>query len=529
MKIRFIHILLVLGVVLCILPGEMVYAQKNKVNPNGYNKFYYPNGQVSSEGMMRNGKPDGYWITYYVTGIKKSEGKRVNYMLDSTWIFYNQTGDTIETIEYKYGKKNGYDIKYGYISKGEGITGYVRSRELYVNDKKEGEAYFYYPSGKIKKIVPYRNGKREGTGKEFDEEGNIITINEYHKDNLVERSRINRYNKKGNKEGKWITFYPDGKKYIEENYKDGLLDGYYKEYDQVGNLKVVLFYKDGKLVDLSAKNDSISTPVDIRNKYDDNGNLIESGAYRNGVPIGIHRKYDKNGKIVHAWIYDNTGKVTAEGIITEKGEKEGMWKFYYENGAVRAEGKYLHNQRTGPWKFYGRDGKLEQTGTYRRGKAEGTWRWYFDNSALRREEEFFNGKEDGHYVEYDREGNVIAEGNYIEGEKDGMWKISVGDQIQEGKYIVGLRDGIWKYYYPNGKLMYEGRFVQGLPEGKHKLYYPNGAIREERYYTHGLRERTWKKYDKDGNLLISITYKDDVEKRINGVKVNLQKEVKTIR
>ena len=48
-----------------------IRAQKKQVNPNGYNKFYYPNGQISSEGMMRNGKPDGYWITYYVTGIKK--------------------------------------------------------------------------------------------------------------------------------------------------------------------------------------------------------------------------------------------------------------------------------------------------------------------------------------------------------------------------------------------------------------------------------------------------------------------------
>ncbi len=519
----------ILGAVLFFSTTVGGFAQKNEVNPNGYNRFYYPNGQISSEGMMRNGKPDGYWITYYVTGVKKSEGKRVNFLLDSTWIFYNQLGDTLEKIEYKYGKKNGYDIKYGYIDKGDGIVGYIKSKELYVNDKREGEAYYYYPSGKLKEIVPYREGKKEGTGKVFDEKGNIITIKEYHRDNLVERTRINRYNRNGNKEGRWITFYPDGKKHTEANYKDGRLEGYYKEYDRVGNLTLVLFYRDGKLVDLTEGNDTIATPVDIRNKYDEEGNLVESGAYRNGVPIGIHRKYNKEGKVIGARIYDNNGKVVAEGIVTEKGEKEGKWKFYYENGQVRAEGRYVRNMRTGTWKFYDRNGRIEQTGSYRNGKPEGTWQWFYEDGTLRREEEYFNGKEDGHYVEYDRDGNMIAEGNYIEGEKDGIWKIHVGDIIQEGKYIVGLKEGVWKYYYPNGKLMYEGRFVQGLPDGKHKLYYPNGVLREERYYSRGLRQRTWKKYDPDGNLLISITYKDDVEKRINGVRINLEKDVKTIR
>ena len=48
-----------------------VKAQQD-VNPNGYNTFYYENGQVSSEGNMRDGKPDGYWKTYYKNGRLKS-------------------------------------------------------------------------------------------------------------------------------------------------------------------------------------------------------------------------------------------------------------------------------------------------------------------------------------------------------------------------------------------------------------------------------------------------------------------------
>ena len=46
---------------------------QDDIPENGPVQFYYPSGQISSAGYMREGKPDGYWITYYATGIKKSE------------------------------------------------------------------------------------------------------------------------------------------------------------------------------------------------------------------------------------------------------------------------------------------------------------------------------------------------------------------------------------------------------------------------------------------------------------------------
>lgn len=46
----------------------------------------------------------------------------------------------------------------------------------------------------------------------------------------------------------------------------------------------------------------------------------------------------------------------------------------------------------------------------------------------------------------------------------------------------------------------------------------------------GIRERTWKKFDEDGNLLLTIAYKNDNETSINGVKINLpDSDVKLIK
>ena len=148
-----------------------------KINKNGYNKFFYPNGQISSEGYMKDGKPDGYWKTYYVTGVLKSEGRRKNYQLDSLWIFYNQSSDTIEKINYKYGTKNGYDITYRYDQKkNSNYKGYIFSRELYLNGKKEGLTYQYFSDGSVKRKENYLNGKLQGLAYEYTKNGKINKI-----------------------------------------------------------------------------------------------------------------------------------------------------------------------------------------------------------------------------------------------------------------------------------------------------------------------------------------------------------------
>jgi antitoxin component YwqK of YwqJK toxin-antitoxin module len=498
--------------------------QAQKINPDGYNKFYYPNGKVSSEGYMKDGKPDGYWKTYYVTGVIKSEGNRSNYKLDSIWVFYNTVGDTLEKINFKYGKKNGYYYKYEYDVKNPGV-GYIASKELYVNDKIEGKAYYYYDGKKIKRVINYIDGKKQGMAFEYDRNGKVSTILEYRNNYLISRQKINRENKKGLKQGVWKEFYPDGKLHYEKNYVDGKLNGYFKEYDTSGNLKFVIRYENGKVVN---EQPNESENLEIRNEYDDNGNLIFSGPFRENVPVGIHRRYSPDGKVISSKIYDNMGNVISVGIVNENGEKNGEWKDYYSGGELKDEGKYENNNRTGSWKFYRKNGKVEQTGIFRNDKYHGLWTWYYPDGNILREEEYFIGNEEGLSVEYSEAGDIIAKGEYINGEKEGKWYYNAGDQIEEGSYVTGLREGIWKYYYSDGTLKYSGNYIQGMPDGRHKYYYPDKSLKEEQYYKMGSKEKTWKKYDTEGNVILTISYKNDLEKSINGVKVTLKEDIKRI-
>jgi len=501
--------------ILLILLPAFVRAQTNEELKDGFQQFRYPNGNISSEGYIRDGKPDGYWKSFYVTGVLKSEGKRRSFLLDSIWVFYDQAGDTTEKINYLLGKRNGYYIRY---QKDPMYGPYIYSKELFAGDKKEGTARIFYPDGKIKQIVPYVNGKKDGLSREYDREGKIITLLEYNNDYLISREKINFTDASGLKQGEWLDFYPDGNIKTERNYRDDLFHGYYKEYDEKGKLLVTLLYESGKVTGTNLDN---SGEIDIVNRYNDAGKLIYSGPFKEDVPVGIHREYNDDGTVKNAFLYNDNGVLISQGVVNEDGSRNGLWKDFSANGVVIAEGNYTDSRRSGTWKFYNAAGKLEQAGSYSNGRIDGTWRWYYPEGELLREEDYYQGKRDGQYTEYTRTGEIIARGTYADGERNGEWKLMSEDNSEEGNYLLGLRDGTWKAFYPGGKIRFKGDYNRGNPEGHHVIYYENGRIKEDRYYKNGLRTKTWKKYSEEGEVILTITYRDDVETNINGVAINL--------
>jgi antitoxin component YwqK of YwqJK toxin-antitoxin module len=430
---------------------------------DGFHKIYYPNGVVSSEGIIRDGRIDGFWKSYYVTGVIKSEGKRTNFLLDSVWVFYDQVGDTIEKINYLVGKKNGYYYKY----KKDPMRGvYIYSSELFVGDRKEGTSYLYFPDGKVQQTILYSEGRRNGLSKEYDQEGNILTLLEYRNDILLNREQVNRTDVRGLKQGEWKEFYPNGNIKSEKTYKDDLLHGYYKEYDERGRLSLTMLYENGSIVRSNVEN----TPnVEITNRYDPNGRLVYSGPYKDRVPVGVHREFE-DGKVVNSFIYDDNGLLLSEGIVDEAGNRNGKWKDLYPDGKTQAEGQYTDNRKSGVWRYYTKNGSVEQTGSYNAERPDGVWKWYYESGQLLREEEYFRGQRDGMRVEYSETGDLLTEGLYTDGEKNGDWKYRSGDYTEEGKYIIGLKDGVWRAYYPNGKLLFRGNFIQDNPDGEHRYY-----------------------------------------------------------
>ncbi len=500
----------------CLAAMSTLYSQPQEASgQNGYTKFYYDNKTLSSEGTIREGKPDGYWKTYFENGQLKSEGNRKFFQLDSTWKFYTDEGNLVLEYYYKNGKKNGLRKNYDAKQK------FLVSEENYENDIKQGATKIYYKSGQLKQLIPFKDGREEGQGVEYDTSGTIITLTEYRSGFVKKQEKINRRDKDGLKQNVWKEFYPNGNLKNECTYLNDLKNGYLKEYNINGNLQNTTKYNNGKLIEDAPELAKLDTKTD----YYEGGFIKSSGTYKNGIPEGTFREFSIDGKITSSKIFKD-GILVGEGLYDEANKEQGPWKEYHPNGQLKAQGVYKDGKRIGEWVFYYPNGKVEQKGKYdKKGEAQQVWDWYYDNGNLLREENYLNDALDGSTTEYDDAGKVITKGQYLDGQKEGEWVYEMGDYKEIGNYKGDRRDGTWKHFYtPSGKIRFEGNFVDGNPDGKHIYYYPNGKVKEEGKYTVGRKDGNWEYYNEEGIKQLTILYKDDVEIKFDGVKVKPTQE-----
>jgi uncharacterized protein len=511
---------------------------------NGYQKFYYENGKVSSEGTMRDGKPDAYWKNYYENGNLKIEGNRKNFQLDSIWKFYDAKGRITRSVNYTEGKKNGSQQLYD-------TNGRITTHETFVNDVLEGISKKFHSNGKIKSTIPFLKGKKDGVAYEFDVDSNIINITTYKNGITLNSERINRRDELGRKQGVWKELYENGDVKSEMNYLNDSLDGFKKEYDKKGNLTQIKKYDFGKPLLKAPETRQVEW---FRSVYPD-GTLKYEGVYDEGVAIGTHYHYipkricdsveyynDSIGGFYKKFVCSNysvpdsaieyfNGVVVAKGAVDSVRNKKGPWIEYHYTGEFKGKGIYVEDKRTGEWEFFYASGKLEQKGRYdKRGRAQGVWKWYYESGKLMREENYVNGRREGIMTDYTEDGKIITKGNWIDNKKEGYWTYENAEYYEMGNYTSDEPDSLWKgFYKPEKTKFFTGKFNQGTPEGLHTFYYRNGKKMVEGSYFGGLKEGDWKFYDEMGFNYLTIYYKDDIEIKWQGEKIfpTYEKSVRT--
>lgn len=89
------------------------------------------------------------------------------------------------------------------------------------------------------------------------------------------------------------------------------------------------------------------------------------GKYENGEFLSLQEYVDGVGN--GYWIdFDPMGRMECKGTYINN-RVEGPVTFYYENGAVKAEGQYLHwKQKIGKWTYYNEAGAVVHTMVYTR-------------------------------------------------------------------------------------------------------------------------------------------------------------------
>lgn len=172
---------------------------------------------------------------------------------------------------------------------------------------------------------------------------------------LLGRDTINRTDKLGKKQGKWIIrgkdkpgkcYRPDQTVAIGE-YKDNRRVGVWIEYYCSGKIKTRITFLNGR-------------PEGYAWMYHENGKIHEEGLWRNNRWVGEYKLYYPNGQIQHAFLYTTAGK------------REGMQKYYYENGQLAVEGYFVNGKESGLFKEYHENGELKSERVYNNGEVNPT-------------------------------------------------------------------------------------------------------------------------------------------------------------
>jgi len=89
----------------------------------------------------------------------------------------------------------------------------------------------------------------------------------------------------------------------------------------------------------------------------------------------------KNKLTPHIQYYDN-GKVSIKGQLNSKGQREGIWEWFFENGNIYWRISYKKGKRDGIEEGFYSSGNIQIRTTFKEGKRDGIDEWFWDNGNI---------------------------------------------------------------------------------------------------------------------------------------------------
>ena len=325
----------------------------------------------------------GFMNTREVLNRYDSQGRKNGY-----WKAFYDNFELKWEQYYKHGLRDGYYKEYDEKGNLKKITKYVNDVEQIVESETQPlqMQHEYYPNGRVKREASFRGGKREGTWREFDENGNVISSQIYQNGRLVQSGVMDT---DGTRRGEWVELYPDSTLRAKGLFINGKRSGEWKFYypgevlEQVGNYKNGLF--DGTWT-----------------WYYPNGKIQKQEDFMDGLPEGKYVEYDEAGKTIVTGSY-------FEGL------KSGKW--HEQSGGMVSEGEYRNDRQVGEWVSYYANGKLAFKGTFKGGYPDGEHYYYYQNGRLREIQSYSGGIRNGVWKKFLETGELFFEEKY-EQDKD---------------------------------------------------------------------------------------------------------------
>ena len=116
-------------------------------------------------------------------------------------------------------------------------------------------------------------------------------------------------------------------------------------------------------------------------------------------------------------------RLKAEGRINEKGQRTGLWRYYYPNTNLWASISYIADKPDGNAFLYYNvaNKKIKAIANFSKGELNGRYQEFYPNGAKKNILSFTSNNRNGVAKYYDKNGNLIIEGNYKDNKKIGTW------------------------------------------------------------------------------------------------------------
>jgi antitoxin component YwqK of YwqJK toxin-antitoxin module len=104
---------------------------------------------------------------------------------------------------------------------------------------------------------------------------------------------------------------------------------------------------------------------------------------------------------------DKKDNATSAVIQQQDSLKDGIFRTFHPNGALKMEGMMKDGKRTGNWKAYYEDGTLWSEGFFHAGLRDGgTW-VYHSNGIIKIKGTYEKGKKVGKWLFYNEKGEIV--------------------------------------------------------------------------------------------------------------------------
>ena len=183
---------------------------------NGAYSGFHPNGQLLSKGEYIKNEKDGEWTEWYSDGSIKKKYTMKNGLKNGVYISLKESGDSVAYITYKNGLMHGEKRSY---FKG---SGNIFSIENFKKDTIEGKQTSFHENGNLRRVNHVKNQKWVGEFISYYENGNVEEKKYYNEENKLT--------------GEEIEYFENGETQKIRPYKNGKRHGIYKEWNEKGDL-----------------------------------------------------------------------------------------------------------------------------------------------------------------------------------------------------------------------------------------------------------------------------------------------------